>query len=147
MTTVDNRLLEDKQLIHTTILIVEDDEGVRLLLKDLLAFETQYHAIFCITGTEALNAVKDIDPSLFVLNYNLPDFNGLTLYDQLHAIQGLEKVPALLMTARIPDEIADEMKKRDITFVQKPFDIIDLLHNIETMLAVQNTLRHIDSSQ
>ncbi len=143
MTIVRISLKEDKQPIHATILIVEDDEGIRLMLKDLLAFETPYRAIFCITGTEALDVIREIDPSLFVLDYNLPDFNGLALYDQLHAIQRLEKVPALLMTARLTEEIADEMKQRNITFAQKPFDIIDLLHDIKKILATQTTTHHI----
>ena len=133
MTTVRNPSFIDEKSADKTILIVEDDEGIRLLLKDLLAFETPYQSVFTITGAEAVDAIEEINPCLFVLNYNLPDTNGLVLYDRLHAIPRLQKVPALLMSASIPDQVMDEIKRRNITFLQKPFDIIDLLHLIEKL--------------
>lgn len=133
MTTVHNPLSSNERSTGKTILIVEDDEAIRLLLKDVLAFETPYHPIFACTGTEALDALEEMNPGLFVLDYNLPDMNGLALYDRLHALQRLEKVPALLISARIADEVADEIKKRNILFLQKPFDLRDLLYLIERL--------------
>ena len=139
---VYSHLQGSNQTVGIIILVVEDDDGIRLMLKDLVAFETPYNAVYATTGAETLEAVREVTPSLFVLNYNLPDTNGIALYDQLHTIQRLATVPALLITARLSDEIADEVNNRNITFVQKPFDITDLLNIIEKTITTQNTPHH-----
>ena len=133
MTTAHNPLSRNDR--KKTILIVEDDEGIRLLLKEILAFKTQYCVVFAWTGAEAIKAVAETDLDLFVLNYDLPDTNGIALYDRLHAIQRLEKVPALLLSARIPDSVADEIRIRTITFLQKPFKMLELLHLIDRLIS------------
>lgn len=133
MTTAHNSL--SKNDLKKTILIVEDDEGIRLLLKEILAFKTQYYVVFAWTGAEAIKAIAEIDPDLFVLNYNLPDTNGIALYDRLHALQRLEKVPALLLSARLPDSVTDEIKVRNVTFLQKPFKMLELLHSIDRLVS------------
>ncbi len=57
--------------------------------------------------------------------------SGLELYDQLHATRELEDVPALLISASFPFE---EASKRNILLIQKPFELDDLLRNIERLL-------------
>ncbi len=131
MTIARDSLAKNERPAKKTILIVEDDEGIRRLLKEILALKTQYCIVFSCTGAQAVKAIKELNPSLFVLNYNLPDTNGIALYDQLHALQRLENVPALILSARIPDGVADEIKSRNIEFLQKPFKIIELLRVIE----------------
>lgn len=133
MTNVYNAHSANNQRTQKTIVIVEDNEAICLLLKDILTFEREYDAIFFMTGAEALERIRETNPRLLVLDYNLPDINGIVLYDQLHVTQSLEEVPALVISAALPVGIVNEIKKRNITFLQKPFSIRDLIHFIKRL--------------
>jgi DNA-binding response OmpR family regulator len=115
-----------------TILVVEDDELIGTFLAEAISQETPYHPLLVSEGLEALRATNDIKPSLFLLDYRLPKMNGLELYDHLHAKEGLETVPAILISANLP---LRELTKRDILGIKKPFDLDQLLAAIEKTIA------------
>jgi CheY-like chemotaxis protein len=115
-----------------TILVVEDDADVGEFFILALKQETPYQSLLVPNGFEALKLVNTIKPNLFVLDYQLPNMNGIELYDHLHAIQGLEDVPALFMSANLP---TGELKKRRVYYIKKPFELEELLQTIEDLLA------------
>ena len=115
------------------ILIVEDDVGVGTFLVQALAQETPYRAVLAANGLQALNIVRSLKPSLFILDYQLPFLNGVELYDRLHAMKELERTPAIIMSANLP---AREVKERRLINLRKPFELDDLLNTVEkTLLA------------
>ncbi|MDQ2714025.1 MAG: response regulator [Chloroflexota bacterium] len=124
---------QDKYSPLQTILVVEDDESVGMFLVEAISQETSYCALLVSDGLQALRAVENIKPGLFILDYQLPNMNGIELYDRLHAMQGLEATPALMMSARLP---AHELERRHITGMRKPLDLDHLLHTIERLLAL-----------
>lgn len=115
-----------------TILLVEDDANIGEVLMQAITQETSYLAILVSDGYEALKVVEGIKPSLFLLDYQLPRMNGIELYDQLHAIEALAHVPAIMMSARLPHQ---DLKKRAILGMNKPIDLDDFLLTIEQLLA------------
>jgi DNA-binding response OmpR family regulator len=114
-----------------TILVVEDDAGIGTFLVQAILQETPYQAMLVTDGFQALSAVNNIRPSLFILDYQLPRMNGIELYDQLHIIEGLEEVPAIVMSARLPK---NEIEKRQLIGMSKPLELDDLLFTIEKLL-------------
>lgn len=115
-----------------TILLVEDDANIGEVLMQAITQETSYLVILVSDGYEALKVVEGIKPSLFLLDYQLPRMNGIELYDQLHAIEALAHVPAIMMSARLPHQ---DLKKRAILGMNKPIDLDDFLLTIEQLLA------------
>lgn len=115
-----------------TVLVVEDDIGIGAFLVQAIMQETPHHALLVTDGYQALNAVTNIKPNLFILDYQLPRMNGIELYDQLHAIGGLEHIPAIVISARLPRH---EIEKRQILGIHKPLDLDDFLHAIEQLLS------------
>ena len=92
----------------STILIVEDE---------VIQQETPYQFVLTTDGLEALQLAEKIKPRLLILNYHLPHMNGIELYDRLHAIKELEDVPAIMVSAILPEQ---EVKQRSIIgFKQK----------------------------
>src|SRR5713101_3771566 len=85
-----------------TVLVVEDDTGIGTFLVQAILQETSHQAMLVADGFQALKAVSNIKPSLFILDYQLPRMNGIELYDQLHTIKGFENIPAIMMSARLP---------------------------------------------
>jgi DNA-binding response OmpR family regulator len=115
-----------------TVLIVEDDQGIGSFILHAILDETSHQAILVIDGQKAIETVESIVPNLLVLDYHLPRMNGIELYDRLHACKELGHVPAILMSARLPK---DEVRKRKITCVEKPFELDDLLKTINDLIA------------
>jgi CheY-like chemotaxis protein len=113
------------------ILLVEDDSNIGEVLVQAITQETSYLATLVSDGFEALKMVDGIKPSLFILDYQLPRMNGIELYDKLHAIETLANVPAIMMSADLPDK---ELEKRKIHGMNKPIDLDDFLQTIDQFL-------------
>jgi DNA-binding NtrC family response regulator len=129
---------EQTQLIteqggEKTILLVDDDEDIGILIIELIHLETPHKSLQHVTGTQAIQAFRNRIAHLFILDYELPDMNGLQLHDQLHTFDHLRNVPTLLISARKPPMY--ELRKRTITFLAKPFDLTQLLQIISTLLS------------
>lgn len=114
-----------------TVLVVEDDTGIGSFLVQAIQQETPYQAMLVTDGFQALKTVANIKPGLFILDYQLPRMNGIELYDQLHAIPGLEQIPAIVISARLPRQ---DIEKRQIVGMSKPLELDDFLHTIERLL-------------
>lgn len=115
------------------ILIVEDDEQIGYLLVQVIHQETAHKAIHHINARNALDAITRRTPHLFILDYSLPDINGLELHDWLQSFPHLKYSKTILMSARNPP--LEEIRKRGILFIRKPFAVTELLDSIENLLA------------
>lgn len=81
---------------------------------------------------EQLAEVLEHTPDLLLLDYHLPGINGIELYDRLHTTKGLEEVPAIMVSARLPRQ---ELASRKIVGMNKPLDLDELLEMIEKLIA------------
>ena len=114
-----------------TVLVVEDDVGIGNFLVQAILQETSHQAMLVTDGFQALKAVANIKPSLFILDYQLPRMNGIELYDQLHAMKGFENIPAIIVSARLPRQ---EVEKRKLIPMNKPLELDDFLNTIDRLL-------------
>ncbi len=114
-----------------TVLVVEDDTGIGTFLIQAIQQETHYQAMLVTDGFQALKVVANIKPGLFILDYQLPRMNGIELYDHLHAIPGMDHIPAIIVSARLPRH---EIEKRKIIGISKPLELDDFLQTIEQLL-------------
>lgn len=115
-----------------TILLVEDDANIGEVLVQAITQETPFLAVLVEDGFQALKTVEGVKPNLFILDYQLPRMNGIELYDQLHANEGLAHVPAIMMSARLPYK---EIETRKILGMNKPIDLDEFLQTIEELVA------------
>ena len=124
----------DAQATTKTILLVEDDPYISSFLEEAIEQETPYQAIVASDGNAALKLVRHFTPCLFLLDYGLPDMNGIELYDRLHINRALAPIPAILITANrhLPQQ---QMQQRQLLIFRKPFDLDPFLATIETLLA------------
>jgi DNA-binding response OmpR family regulator len=115
------------------ILIVEDDADIGYLLVQIIHQQTPHRAIHHITAGDALKAIMTQTPHLFILDYSLPDMNGIELHDWLRSIDRLKHIRTILLSARNPP--VDEIQKRGILLIRKPFAVTKLLAHIDNLLA------------
>ncbi len=114
-------------LDHKTILVIEDDESIGALITEVLLQETQYDVLLATDGLQALHIVDRVKPSLLITDYRLPHMDGIELYDRLHSLQALSDTPVIIMSAHLPME---EVSKRQLVSMDKPFDLDDLLEKV-----------------
>jgi DNA-binding response OmpR family regulator len=115
------------------IFIVEDDEEIGKHLLQIIEQETNHKAIHHINARDALNALTRVMPHLLLLDYSLPDMNGLELYDWLQSFEHLKNVPTILMSAYNPP--LHEIQRRSIIYLSKPFAVTELLAIIKKLFA------------
>ena len=108
-----------------TILVVEDDEAIRMGLKHLLQFEG-YRVETAWNGQDAMAQLKSKIPSLILLDLIMPVMDGWEVLSALAADEKLAKIP-VIVTSAVPDV---EKLKQATDFVRKPIEIEPLLASI-----------------
>jgi DNA-binding response OmpR family regulator len=113
------------------ILIVEDDVVFCKMLGTFLS-KNAYQVEDVQGGVEALNILKKESFDILLVDYKLPDFDGVELIDRIQSIESDKK--CILMSRMRRDEISGKID--DITilgFLQKPFSpslLMELLQKI-----------------
>jgi len=130
--TDQNEAWSQGDLTPKTILVVEDDQYVGEFIAQALTNEGQYHVVLATDAFRALNIVRNLKPALFLLDYQLPQMNGIELYDRLQKAGGLDEVPVLFVSANPPQE---ELNKRQIYSMKKPFELEEFLQKVKELLA------------
>ena len=115
----------------SNILIVDDDDEIRLLLADYLG-ANGYHAFTAQDGVEMEKVLQQERVDLIVLDLNMPGEDGLTLCRKLRARSGM---PVIMLTARsepIDRILGLEMGADD--YLPMPFEPRELLARIRSVL-------------
>ena len=116
----------------STVLIAEDDEGVRTALSRALKFEG-YDVVLAFDGAEALEAVSTAEPDVIVLDVMMPHIDGLTACRRMRS-KGID-TPILMLTAR--QEVSDRVAGLDAgadDYLPKPYALEELLARLRALL-------------
>lgn len=106
---------------------VEDDEDIREVAKMALEISGQFELLQCESGEEALQKAPEFNPEVLLLDVMMPGMSGPTTLENLRRLPGMERTPAIFMTARAqPAEIEELKAISAIAVVVKPFDPITL---------------------
>ena len=120
------------------ILVIEDEPGVRLAVKDELEFEG-FDVEVAADGESGLAAILRSPPNLVVLDLMLPGRNGFQICQEVRA-KGL-RTPIIVITARSQE--ADKVRGLELgadDYVTKPLSLAELVARIRAVL------RRVDGS-
>jgi len=117
-----------------TVFVVDDDEGIRASLGRALTkrgYTVETHA----TAQSFLAGYDGGAAGCLVLDYGMPDMNGLDLQSHLNATGAT--IPIIFITGHggVPQSV-QAIKGGAIDFLEKPFRHADLIERIETALAI-----------
>jgi DNA-binding response OmpR family regulator len=112
------------------VLLVDDDPAILRLLDVNFRMEG-FDVDAAGHGEEALALAAATPPDVVILDLMMPGMDGRQLYDRLRAVPATSSVPVVFLTARGRDDalIAD-----DAIVVQKPFDTVDLVQTVRTLV-------------
>ncbi len=113
-----------------TILIVEHDLSQGESFTQHFSCKPHHYAKLVTSAAAALNFVKHVKPNLFLLEYHLPDIDGLALYDLLHEIKDLASIPAIIFGVPLPKQALAVVKTQRLALLSTPIDLEGLGRDI-----------------
>ncbi|MFG2005972.1 response regulator transcription factor [Spirillospora sp. NPDC048911] len=114
------------------ILVADDDEAVRSALERVLRFNG-YEVELAADGLETLDAIDRARPDAVVLDWMMPQLDGLGACRMLRG-RG-DDLPVLLLTAR--DQLGDRVAGLDAgadDYLAKPFELEELMARLRALL-------------
>ena len=121
-------------MANELILVVEDNEKNRKLVRDVLTFKG-YAIIEAETGEEGVRLAQERLPSLVLMDIRLPGIDGIEALRQLRAEEATREIPIMAMTASVMT--ADRQKITDAgfdAFQSKPLKVSDFIAAVERLL-------------
>src|SRR5437899_5296949 len=128
------------------ILVVDDDAMSRRVLAQLLT-AAGYKCRVCKDGSEALEAVHTLPPSLLLLDFDMPGPNGAEVLRRLRSDQrpAIAQIPAIMLTAHGSEESEVSCLQAGADdFVTKPVNAAVLRARIETQLRFRSMRRQLE---
>jgi type II secretory ATPase GspE/PulE/Tfp pilus assembly ATPase PilB-like protein/CheY-like chemotaxis protein len=117
------------------VLLVEDEEQLRRVMKDLLEREG-YLVVEARDGVQALDEVDRHAPDIIVLDLNLPGLDGYSVLQQLRSRPATRGIPVMVLTAKGDED--NEVRVFELgadDFITKPFRARALSARLEAVLS------------
>jgi CheY-like chemotaxis protein len=109
------------------ILIIDDDFVTQELMSTLLASDGYRVAAAC-NGVDAIARLRAYEkPDLILLDLKMPVMDGCRFCQVRQEDQALAAIPVVLLSG-MPDVAAQAARLGAWGFLQKPVDVVDLLH-------------------
>lgn len=123
------------------ILLIDDDEGLLHFLKRFF-LRKGFNVTALASARNALAAITRESFDLIMLDYKMPELNGLDALDEIKKIDA--KTPVILMTAYGTTDLTIEaMKRGAYDYLVKPFDQMDLTRIVGEALAVNRQVKDV----
>ena len=114
------------------IMIVDDEVGVRELLRDTLKI-AGFETVEADNGMSALTVLRSHKPELIIIDINMPLMDGFELVERLRGTGDL--VPVLMLTARNDQQdISRGLRIGADDYVVKPFGLEELILRVKAIL-------------
>jgi acyl-CoA thioester hydrolase len=117
-----------------TILIVDDDQILVALLKDGLE-SAGYRVAVAYDAAQGLLLAHQSHPDLIILDFNMPERDGGSMYDRLRSAPDTEGIPVVFSTGLTIEELRTKVKPGLKTFfLKKPVGFNGLLSIVNQVL-------------
>lgn len=128
---------------ESTIIIVDDDAGVRDSLRALL--ESADYAVRDYAWAKAVLDSADVpNAGCLIADIRMPDMDGLTLQEEL--VKRKIRLPVIVVTGHGDVPLAVRaMKAGAVDFIEKPFDDEAILDSVGRALALRREERQHDA--
>ncbi|MEK6280921.1 MAG: response regulator [Acidobacteriota bacterium] len=115
--------MSDKDSRDKTILVVEDDEDSRLLMR-LELERLGYLVVEAEDGVRAVEIAGRERPDIILMDLTLPVMDGITATEKIRATDGLNGVPVIAVTAHQETDFREGAKVAGFNaYVTKPIEI------------------------
>ncbi|MEO8295010.1 MAG: type II/IV secretion system protein [Gemmatimonadota bacterium] len=132
---VDEQPPADSGKQQATVLLVDDEDQLRRVMRDLLERDG-YAVAEARDGVQALDEIDRHAPDIIVLDLNLPGLDGYSVLAQLRSREQTRGIPVIVLTAKGDED--NEVRVFELgadDFLTKPFRARALSARLEALLA------------
>ncbi|HBF96499.1 MAG TPA: hybrid sensor histidine kinase/response regulator [Porphyromonadaceae bacterium] len=141
-----NKLPEQDYISNDgSVLIVEDDQDIRSMIKDLLS--PSYNIIEASNGMEALQAVNRQHPILVISDIIMPKMNGVEFVKIMKTQEMTSHIPIILLSSK--SSIESQIEGFEVgadAYINKPFNFRHLEVIVKSLLHKKNILEKYSNS-
>ncbi len=117
-----------------TILIVDDDASIRRLIATTLEDVSGYRMSEAGDGEEAVRRARDVQPSIVVLDIDMPRLNGIETCRRLKSEPVTADATVVMLTGDSDQEAELEARRAGADlFLTKPFSPLHLLRLVDRL--------------
>jgi CheY-like chemotaxis protein len=117
------------------ILLIDDEANLVSVIQICLQKLGGWTVLTAESGAEGLRKADIELPDAILLDVMMPDLDGLTVLGRLKENLSTQKIPVILLTAKIQSAHQDEYAQLDIAGVlAKPFNPMELAHHVAKLL-------------
>jgi len=119
------------------VLHVEDNETNFRLVERILEERSELEVLWAKNGQDGIVQTVQKNPSLVLLDLNLPDIHGSELLHQLKNNPATRDIPVIILSADVsPTQIEKMLQAGASNYLTKPFEIKRLLCLVDEALAI-----------
>lgn len=121
------------------ILLIDDEKDFTKILKLSLEKTGKYEVMAENESSNSMNTVKNFKPDLIFLDILMPGLNGFQVLEILKKDTETLKIPVVMLTAALTDEIKTEKLQQysQCSWMEKPVTISMLENKIDEMLKIE----------
>lgn len=117
------------------VLVVEDEADSMELVQGLLEHHG-IHTIGVTTGEDAVRALKDVTPTLVILDLALPGLDGWGVLKAIRSSKTLSHVPCVAITAFHTPELAEQAIAAGFSgYFAKPIDATSFVRELQSIVS------------
>ena len=121
-------------MANPLILIIEDDERSRKLVRDVLQVKG-YVTLESETAEEGLRLAQEQHPALILMDIQLPGMNGIEALKALRANPDTQTIPVIAVTASVMHQQQTHILDAAFDALErKPISVVALLQKIQNLL-------------
>jgi len=122
-----------------TVLIIDDSDINLTLIKALVLKLGETQPILFDNPLKALEWCRENVPDLVIVDYMMPDMDGLKFISAFRALHGRDEVPILMVTANDQKDVRyDALLGGANDFLTKPIDRVEFGARARNMLSLRN---------
>jgi two-component system, chemotaxis family, chemotaxis protein CheY len=123
----------------SAIMIVDDNEPMRILIRNILENEGYKNVFEAEDGVSACEILKEHKIDLIISDWKMPGMTGLELLTKVRSNQPIAQIPFIMVSVEGLDVTVDQAFKNGANdFVSKPFTVDDLVLSVNRLIKQTN---------
>ncbi len=121
----------------TAVVVVDDEPPIVAVVCDVLEDEG-FRTIACQHGHTAFSCIQDQAPELVILDIQMPEVDGIEVFQQMRADGATAQIPVIFFTANahILEQRLPNYRAMGAVLLPKPFDVMRLITLVEDVIDI-----------